>query len=254
MSRNKVELKELLLRLNSGENIAEVKEEARVLLERISPKELSEAEQELINEGLPETELRHLCEAHIEAMAEELTALKAEVEVGHPLQILIAEHDEILKVLTRLEEVNRAIQKLDSYDTNNFIFDELKEIAYLLLETENHHKREEEALFPEVDQTGVTGPTRIMKMEHEDLWPRKERIDYLAQHVEGIDFDDFREELNQQAEYLILTLRDHIFKENYILYPTAKEVIPEDRWEEIKRNSDEIGYCSFTPIRVDRKN
>jgi len=254
MSRNKVELKELLLRLNSGENIAEVKEEARVLLERISPKELSEAEQELINEGLPETELRHLCEAHIEAMAEELTALKAEVEVGHPLQILIAEHDEILKVLTRLEEVNRAIQKLDSYDTNNSIFDELKEIADLLLETENHHKREEEALFPEVDQTGVTGPTRIMKMEHEDLWPRKERIDYLAQHVEEIDFDDFKEELNQQAEYLILTLRDHIFKENHILYPTAKEVIPEDRWKEIKRNSDEIGYCSFTPIRVDRKN
>lgn len=247
MKKNKEELKELLLRLNSGENVAEVKEEARLLLERISPKELSKAEQELIDEGLAETELRYLCEAHIEAMAEELKALKAEVEVGHPLQILIAEHDEILKVLDRLEKVNGVIQELDSYDVNNAIFEELKDISYLLLDTENHHKREEEALFPEVDQTGVTGPTRIMKMEHEDLWPRKERVAYLIKHIGEIEFDYFKEELNNNVKFIILILRDHIFKENHILYPTAKEVIPKDRWEEIRKNSDKIGYCSFTP-------
>ncbi|OCL26354.1 histidine kinase [Orenia metallireducens] len=247
MKINKIELKELLKKLNSGEDVSGVKEEARALLERISPKELSETEQELINEGLPETELRHLCEAHIEVMAEELKALKAEVEEGHPLQVLIVEHDEILKVLDRLEQANKVIQEMNSYDCNNDVFKELKEVSYLLLETENHHKREEEALFPEVDYTGVTGPTRIMKMEHEDLWPRKEKIDYLTEHIEKIEFDDFKEELKDNTEYLILILRDHIFKENHILYPTAKEVIPEGRWEEIKKNSDKIGYCSFTP-------
>ncbi|MFP4660780.1 MAG: DUF438 domain-containing protein [Halanaerobiales bacterium] len=243
----KEELKDILKRLNSGEPTEKIKAEARELLEEIDPKELSEAEQELIEEGLPETELRHLCTAHIEAMAEELEALKTEVPVGHPLHTLIVEHDEILKILDRLEEANKQIHKLDAYDQNNSVFAELKDISQGLLDTEKHHEREEEALFPEVDLTGVTGPTRIMRMEHEDLWPRKEKIAELSEEVEDMDFSRFKEELGLNAEYIVLTLRDHIFKENNILYPTAKEVIAEEKWEEIKKLSDEIGYCSFTP-------
>ncbi len=243
----KEELKDILKRLNSGEPTDKVKEEAKELLENIDPKELSDVEQELINEGLPETELRHLCAAHIEAMAEELEALKTEVPVGHPLHTLIAEHDEILSILDKLEDINDKIQNLDTYDKKSVLYDNLKDIGIGLLDTEKHHEREEDALFPEVDQTGVTGPTRIMRMEHEDLWPRKEKIDYLAKNVADMEFSKFKEELNENAEYIVLVLRDHIFKENNILYPTAKQVIPEEKWEEIKRLSDKIGYCSFTP-------
>lgn len=217
------------------------------MLENINPKELSEAEQELIEEGLSETELRHLCTAHIEAMAEELEALKIEVKMGHPLYTLIVEHDKILDILDNLEKVNNEIKDLNVYDSDNPVFGELKDIGQDLLETEKHHEREEEALFPEVDKTGVTGPTRIMRMEHNDLWPRKEKIDKLANSVADIDFVEFKKELGETIEYIVLTLRDHIFKENNILYPTAKEVIAEDKWEEIKRKSDKIGYCSFTP-------
>ena len=243
----KEELKEILERLNSGEATEKVKEEAKDLLENIDPKDLSEAEQELINEGLPETELRHLCAAHIEAMAEELQALKTEVPIGHPLHTLIAEHDEILKILDSLERVNKKIQYLDNYDQENSLFNELKDIGYGLLETEKHHEREEEALFPEIDEKGVTGPTRIMRMEHEDLWPRKEKIDQLAKNAANMDFNNFKKELNENAEYIVLTLRDHIFKENNILYPTAKQVIPEEKWQKIRELGDKIGYCSFTP-------
>ncbi len=243
----KQELKELLKRLNDGQAPEKARKEAEELLKEIDPKELSQAEQELIEEGLPETELRHLCKAHIEVMSEELQALKTEVSTGHPLHTLIAEHDEILDILDRLEVANNQIQQLDSYDPENAVFEELEEIGADLLETENHHKREEDALFPEIDKTGVTGPTRIMKMEHEDLWPRKQRIDYLANHVDEMDFAEFKQELKENAEYIVLTLSDHIFKENNILYPTAIQVIPEDGWEEIKNKSDEIGYCSFTP-------
>jgi DUF438 domain-containing protein len=243
----KEELKNILKRLNEGEPSEEIKREAQHLLDEIDPKELSEAEQELINEGLPETELRHLCEAHIEVMAEELEALKTEVPQGHPLQILIAEHDEILDILDRLSKAKSKIEKMDSYDSNDPVFSELKELGKELLETEKHHEREEEALFPEVDKTGVTGPTRIMRMEHEDLWPRKERVDELAQNVAKMDFNKFKDDLKENTEYIVLTLRDHIYKENNILYPTAKDVIEEGKWENIEAKFDKIGYCSFTP-------
>lgn len=243
----KQELKEILQRLNEGENTDQVKKEAQQLLQEIDPKELSEAEQQLIDEGLPETELRHLCEAHIEAVREELENLKLKLSPGHPLHTLIAEHDEILDILDRLEEVNQKIQKLDEYDPESELFSELKEVASQLIETEKHHEREEETIFPEVDRSGITGPTRIMRMEHEDMWPRKEKISELAEEAESMKFGQFQKELAENAEYLILNLTDHIFKENHILYPTAESVITEEDWQEIKKRCDEIGYCSFTP-------
>ena len=243
----KEELKNILEKLNSGEATEEVKKEAQELIESISAKELSEAEQELINDGLEETELRHLCTAHIEAMAEELEKLKTDVPVGHPLSTLIAEHEEILKILDRLDEVNKEIQKLEEFDQENPVFEELKEIGAKLLDTEKHHTREEETLFPEVDKSGVTGPTRIMRMEHDDLWPHKEEIMKLAENAADMNFDRFKEKLKMNSEYVVVTLRDHIFKENNILYPTAKDVIEKSKWEEIKAKSDQIGYCSFTP-------
>lgn len=243
----KKELKNILERLNKGEPSAELKKEAQELIDSISAKELSEAEQELINEGLEETELRHLCTAHIEAMAEELEALKTDVPVGHPLSTLIAEHEEILKILDRLDEINSEIQKLEQYQPENKVFSELKTLSEKLLDTEKHHQREEETLFPEVDKSGVTGPTRIMRMEHDDLWPHKEKLNELIENITELAFDNFKKELKNHAEYIVVTLRDHIFKENNILYPTAKEVIAEDRWSEIKAASDQIGYCSFTP-------
>lgn len=240
-------LKEILEKLNSGEDVDKVKEEAKELLENISPEKLSQAEQKLIEGGIPETELRHLCAAHIEMMADELENLKTEVEPGHPLHTLIAEHDEILKMLEQLEEVTNKIQNMKEFNADDDVFDKLQDIAHHLIETEKHHQREEDAIFPEVDEKGITGPTRIMRMEHDDLWPRKEKLDQLAHNVGEIDFDEFKKELKENTEYLILTLRDHIFKENNILYPTAKEVIAEEKWDYIKEKCDAIGYCCFTP-------
>ncbi|MFW5988417.1 MAG: DUF438 domain-containing protein [bacterium] len=240
-------LKEILERLNAGEDVDKVKEEAKELLENISPEKLSQVEQKLIEGGIPETELRHLCAAHIEMMADELENLKTEVEPGHPLHTLISEHDEILEMLEQLEEVNNKIKNMKDYNADDDVFEKLQDIAHHLIETEKHHQREEDAIFPEVYKKGVTGPTRIMRMEHDDLWPGKERLEQLAHNAGEMDFSKFKQELKENAEYLVLTLRDHIFKENNILYPTAKEVIEENKWDSIKEKCNEIGYCCFTP-------
>lgn len=252
MNSKKDKLKMILEKLNSEENVGEAKKEARELIDQISAKDLSEAEQKLINEGLEETKLRHLCQAHLEVMADDLEEMMGDLDYSHPLSVLVREHDEILSVLDSLEIAVQKINKLDKYNLKDNVFTELKEIGTLLLETENHHAREEDALFPEVDKKGITGPTRIMKMEHEDLWPYKEEIDQLAKNVSKMNFTEFKRQLNELTEHLILTLRDHIYKENNILYPTAKDVITYDKWEKIKKLSDDIGYCSFTKLKEEK--
>ena len=246
-TERKEELKEILLRLNCGEDVEKVREDARELLKNIDPSELSRAEQELIEEGLKEDELKELCQAHIEATQEELKKLQLELEPGHPLDTLIKEHDKILEMLDELEQIKEEIKKLSKYDEDSPVFDRLRELAQHIIETEKHHDREEETIFPRLREEGVSGPANIMEMEHEDMWPRKERLARLAEEVEEMDFDEFKKKLSEDIEYLGLHLRDHIFKENNILYPTAQKLIAEDAWKDIEKRSDEIGYCCFTP-------
>lgn len=92
-------------------------------------------------------------------------------------------------------------------------------------------------------------PLAVLIREHDDLWPYKEEISELANKVSEIDFAEFKRQIKELSEHLILTLRDQIYKENNILYPTAKDVVDEEKWETFQKLSDQIGYCSFTTFR-----
>jgi len=246
--QNVEKLTRVLRRLNAEETREQGRKEALELVREINPLELSIAEQQLIEEGVQAEDLRDLCTIHMEVLKDELNKLKSSVEVGHPLYTMIEEHDEILKFLTELDEVNRSVQKTEEYDPQNPGFAKLKELAEKILDAENHHLREENVLFPELEKRGISGPPRIMRMEHDDLRLRKHKIKELAQNVGNMDYDIFKKELNEAVQYLVFNLRDHIFKENHILYPSAFETLKEEGiWEKIKVDCDAIGYCSFTP-------
>ncbi|MGL5617013.1 MAG: DUF438 domain-containing protein [Sarcina sp.] len=252
IDKNKVNrLKELLKKLNEGNVSEELKNETLEVVKTISPLELSLAEQKLIDEGMNPTDLRHLCDIHMEVLKDELEKLKANIIKGHVLYTLVAEHDEITKLLNELEEINKEIQQLEKYDESNLIYNRLVEVATLILEAELHHKREEDVLFKNLEDLEITGPTRIMRMEHDTLRIKKRAIKELGNTVKYLDFQDFKDRLDPLAKELVYELKDHIFKENYILYPTALESIKsEEQWEEMRKACDEIGYCPFTPKEI----
>ena len=238
----------VLERLNNGEPSEAVRKEAMELVQSVNPLELSLAEQKLIENGLHPEDLRNLCNVHMEVLKDELSGLKSQVEKGHVLDTFILEHDEILKLLTKIDEINSRIQRLEKFDENNSDFKALLETAELIIAAENHHQREERVLFPEMEKRNVTGPTRIMRMEHEDLRAKKRKIRDLALKVSEMDFAEFKKEVDSSVKYVVFNLRDHIFKENHILYPTAINIIKDNNvWDKMKEECDKIGYCPFTP-------
>lgn len=168
---------------------------------------------------------------------------------GHPVDTLMAEHEVILNTLEDLEGVNQAVQRGDALDAERVEhLKHLKRIATPLMDAEPHHQGEEEALFPELEGRGVTGPPRIMRMEHIELRQRKHTLLELTDVAATISYADFKEQLNELAGYVVFHLRDHIFKEDNILYPTAAQTIADPAiWEAIRARSEETGYCSFTP-------
>ncbi|WKV08083.1 DUF438 domain-containing protein [Thermoanaerobacterium sp. CMT5567-10] len=248
---NKIDkLADILKRLNNNEDPDSVKNEAKELIEDLTAEELSLAEQKLVDEGIEAEELRSLCSVHIEMLEGQLNGLKASLPQGHVLNTFIEEHDEILKLLDRLEQLNSKIQKMKSDEESVAIFSDLKNTAEGILSAEKHHKREEDVLFPELENLGITGPTRIMRLEHDEIRLRKRMLVELSNSVNFLDFTDFKNRVNELSNYIVFNMRDHIFKENYILYPTAYEAIADDNlWSDMKKRCDEIGYCPFTPLK-----
>ncbi len=238
------QLSEILKRLDAGENPAKVKSEAKTFLGSITETDLVEAEQQLMQSNIPPEQIRHLCSVHMEMLGGEQDRLKTSLSQDHVISTLMTEHDVILSFLDNLEIVNRSIQ------TTGCSSDDLKQlqnIAEHLLGAEPHHQREEQVLFPELEKRGFFGPPQVMRMEHETLRRYKREIKQLAEKADIKDAK-VKAKLDQASKILIMTLRDHIFKENSILYPTALQSIREEEtWNKLKMQCDQIGYCCFTP-------
>lgn len=238
----------LLVRLHTGEDQEQVKQEAKDFLATIEPKDLSFAEEKLIEAGLSMDDLQAFCDIHMELVRQQLKDIKQSLPVGHVIDTLMSEHDLILGFVDELEKVNGAIQQMDGYDARRDEFALLIHIAEHLMETELHHQREEEALFPEMESRGLTGPPEVMRAEHKQLRIHKEQLQKLATGAGTMEFKSFKDQLDIATAYIAEHLRDHIFKENNILYPTALQVIADQQvWDSMKLRCDEIGYCCFTP-------
>ncbi|MBI5745465.1 MAG: DUF438 domain-containing protein [Nitrospirae bacterium] len=238
----------IIERLRAGEDPANLKEAAQELLTSIPREELSFAGQKLVEAGLAPEDLKHLCSLHMGMHDDETGRIKAGLAPGHVIHTLVSEHEMILHFLDELEKLNQAAQKMAGYSTNK---DEVKKVMHIaehLIGAEPHHQREEEVLFPEVEKRGVSGPPQVMRMEHEDLRRRKHELMEISETSDKLDFNTFRKRLDATARFIVLTLRDHIFKENNILYPMALQVIQDrDSWDKMKSECDKIGYCCFTP-------
>jgi iron-sulfur cluster repair protein YtfE (RIC family) len=79
---------------------------------------------------------------------------------------------------------------------------------------EHHFQKEEALLFPAFEQASgnAMGPTRVMRLEHQQM---RETLAQMDSALGGGDLDDFL----GQAETLLILMQQHNIKEEQILYP-----------------------------------
>jgi DUF438 domain-containing protein len=245
---DKEQLKLILKGLKTQGDSKRVKLEAAEFLRRVDARTLSIAEQELIEEGaVTQDELRGLCGLHLQVLGANLEQQKSKPEASHPVGIFMAEHEVVLLNLNELRKELAKAKEAKSFRSIETRIGHLRKIARLLLDSESHHRREEEALFPRLEKHGITGPPRIMRLEHDELRAAKRKFAELVEHLERRGFTEFVSELCTVGNFIADYLTDHIFKEDNILYPTALQTLEPQEWEEVKRDFERIGYCSFTP-------
>ena len=246
MSEHKEVLKQIINRLHNGEDPDNVKSEFKSVLEQTDAKEISLAEEELIQEGMPREKIHKLCDVHLQVFKESLEGQSSLAPPGHPIHILMEEHR---LLLASAEELFVLADQLKHEQTPTSIKEELARVRHLVHHFEDstrHYLREENVLFPVLEKHGIKEPPAIMWMEHDQI-RAIEKILYELMSNDDTELLQNMHDILAQASALKELLSGHFYKENNVLFPASMRVIPETEWAMIRRDFDEIGYCCFTP-------
>jgi len=249
----KEELRAVLQELKGDGASEETKKKAKDFLASVDAKTLGLMEQELIREGVSHEEVRQsLCDIHLEALKDSLVANLIEVSAPHPVHTFMEEHQVILRSLEDLSVLLADLKTRKNFAEFGPGLERLKVIAHHLVEAENHHQREEEALFPAIQKHDIVEPPNIMRMDHVEFRKRKKELYQIAHNPVRTDFTAFGTKVAELGGYLSRELTSHIFKENNILYQIALQVLTPKEWDGVKTNCDKIGYCCFTPVDAEK--
>lgn len=155
--------------------------------------------------------------------------------------ILMEEHNVIEGVLETLEIAAHRLEQGQAVRPGLFI-----EAADFIQGFADgcHHKKEEGVLFQSMSAQGVPvqgGPIGVMLSEHEQgrIYTRA-----MRQAAERLAAGDTQasEEVSRNALGYVALLRQHIFKENNILFPMANQVIPADQQEKVAEDFEHVEH------------
>lgn len=96
-------IKQVIRELHEGKTVEEVKQKFEEAFTGVSASEISEAEQALINEGLPVSEVQRLCDVHSAVFKGSIEEIHRETDPmkipGHPANVLYLENRRLERII-----------------------------------------------------------------------------------------------------------------------------------------------------------
>lgn len=219
-------LREIVRDLNEGTDIKKVKKQFDKLIREISPEEIANVEQSLINEGVPVEHVQKLCDIHVQVFDNAFKRQgKTRVLPGHPVHTYRLENRELRKKIPSLKNSSRG----------DFA-ERLKDLKLIEL----HYVRKENQLFPFLESVGFTGPSKVMWGKHDEIRDMFRNLDLSFQNGD-------EREVVKQKKALVRALKNMIFMEEKILFPTSLRKLPPQAWTSIRKGEASIGYCWVQP-------
>ncbi len=241
-------LKHMILQLHEGVAPEAVRARMIELLTKIPYGEVVEVEQELISEGLPESEVLRLCDIHSQALEGhiDLSGMKI-VAPGHPVDTFRRENRELEKVASQLRELFRQSDVALPEDEKTLNLNKIKGLFNQLSDVDKHYRRKENLLFPFLEKYGITGPPKVMWGKHD------ETRDLLKNAINALNMPGeitpgmMQTKVELHLEPATKAITDMIMKEEEILLPMTLDKLTETDWYDIYRQTNEIGYCLYDP-------
>lgn len=246
MKEERIELlKSYLKRLGAGENLEAVKADFVANFSDVDASEIMKAEQAILAEGTPLSEVQKLCDVHsalfhgetreekianaekavnVSVLREERAAkTKALVEeTGHPLNLFTKEN-EVLD--TRIKAAKVAI--------NNGVVD--KNILESVRDVSIHYAKKGDLLYPVLKvQYEISGPSDVMWTVDDEI---RDELSSLAK-VDQLD-DDWK----KRFEAVLVRIEEMIYKEANILFPNCAANFTEEEWTQIYHDDKDYAVC-----------
>ena len=242
----KKRLKELILKLHTGESQEVVRQQLLESLSQIPYGEVVEVEQELISEGLPEEEVLKLCDAHSTVLNGKIDLSSSKkIPDGHPVDVMIHENSELKKVALEIEILLDEVSGDKEINIEAVIL-KLRGLFNNLFDVDKLYRRKEYLLFPFLENQDITGPPKVMWGKHDEI------RDLIKGSIELLQTPSItREELIASSEIILSRaykgVVDMTKKEEEILFPMALDKLTESDWYEISKQSLQIGFCLYDP-------
>lgn len=229
-------IQELISELHAGKSVDEVKQKFEDAFTGVAATEIADAEQALIAQGLPVTEVQRLCDVHaavFQGSIEEIhSAIDSTEQVGHPANTMKRENRAIEKLME--EDITPLSQALaQGGDTT-----ELARAMERLWQIDRHYLKKENILFPYMERYGITAPPKVMWGVDDEIRAQiKEVRGDLAQGGGNV------QEIRQKIEEVLKKIGEMIFKEENIMLPMLTDLVTQDEWKRIAEESREFGNC-----------
>lgn len=222
-------MKDIIKELHAGKDAESQKKKFEELIKDVAPWEIAQMEQRLIAEGMPETEIKNLCEVHVQVFREALEHKTVPgLPAGHPVHTMMLENRAAEGILKQAEAIT-------DYGKEK---DKLLEILDGLLQIDKHYLRKENQLFPILETKGITGPSKVMWALHDDI---RGFIKDVRKRVMDVKMEKVA------VEALVKMVNDMIYKEEHILFPMALETLSEEEWARVRKGEEEIGFAWIKP-------
>lgn len=238
-------LKSYLRRLSEGEDLESVRKEFVQQFSDVEASEIMKAEQELIKEGTPITEVQKLCDVHSalfhgatreEKIAKAEKAVEESIKkeeqpekrvmpdayvkkhelakalretVGHPLYTLTEENEKLSELL---QKVRDGIEKGEDVGVQISL---LRQLAI-------HYAKKGDLLYPLLKvRYEVSGPSDIMWTVDDEIRDELAALDKIMNHDE---------EWTNRVRAVMTRVDEMIYKENNILFPICAVNFTQDEW------------------------
>lgn len=229
-------LKDLLDRLNKGEALDTVRADFVREFQDVEASEIMKAEQQMIKEGMPVTEVQKLCDVHAalfhgnirqerERMAEEYVK-----EVGHPLYTFTKENEALKKV------IDEAREALSRHEVDRKLLGRVRELAI-------HYAKKGDLLYPHLKvRYGISGPSDVMWTVDDEIRDELAALSRKLQDGTGATVLQGEKEL-QRFEAVLTRAEEMIYKEEKILFPNCALNFTRDEWIRIYYDSKDYAPC-----------
>ncbi|MBN1389051.1 MAG: DUF438 domain-containing protein [Candidatus Thermoplasmatota archaeon] len=233
------QLKSVIMDLHSGRTVEDVKQRFLDLASDVDASEIARMEQELIDDGLPQEEIKKLCDVHVSVFKDSLDK-KEELGVppGHPIHTFMEENEVLEGLLVALSGIIKDIEEGKSGFPERK--GDLRRMLQSISKLDLHYLRKENQLFPLLEKHNISGPTQVMWALHDDI---RGMLKEAHLRLEAGDLEPFREHI----EVMSRTMKDMVYKEEKVLFPMSLDNLSEEEWNRVRKGEGEIGYAWIKP-------